>query len=206
MAKHFKVDIAAGALSYRRCGDTIRRAAELDGIYVIRTSEPAERLSPQNAVRSYKSLAHVERAFRPLKGLDILIRPIHHALERRVKAHIFLCLLVYYVEWHLRRAWEPLPFADEELTLERPRRHPVAPPEPSDKVKAKKTKRHTPDALPVHSFATLLAELATRCRNRCRLKALPNAPAFTQLTEPTLLQQRALEPIAAFPGPAHGPS
>lgn len=203
MAKHFKVEIADGALSYRRREDTIQREAELDGIYVIRTSEPAARLSPENAVRGYKSLAQVERAFRSLKGLDILVRPIHHTLEKRVRAHIFLCLLAYYVEWHLRQAWQQLLFADEELARKRPRRDPVAPPEPSDAVKAKKSTLHTPDALPVHSFATLLAELATRCRNRCRLKALPNAPAFTQLTEPTPLQQRAFDLIAAFPMHCH---
>ena len=114
MAKHFQYAIGEGTFTWSRREESIQQEAKLDGIYVIRTSEPAERLSAEDTVRSYKSLAEVERAFRCLKGIDLLVRPIRHRTEERVPTHIFLCLLAYYVEWHLRRAWAPLLFEDEE--------------------------------------------------------------------------------------------
>uniref|UniRef100_UPI0025BE3ABC IS1634 family transposase n=1 Tax=Aquisalimonas sp. TaxID=1872621 RepID=UPI0025BE3ABC len=200
MAKHFELTIADGHFDYGRREARIEQEAALDGIYVIRTSEPRERLSAEQAVRGYKNLAQVERAFRTLKGLDLRIRPIHHRDEARVRAHIFLCLLAYYVEWHLRRAWAPLLFDDEELAEARARRDPVAPAAPTAAAQEKKTKRrgdaNTP---PIHSFATLMAELATRCRHRCRLKSDPDSPVIVQDTESTPLQRRALELIQAFP-------
>ncbi len=127
MGKHFAHQIEDGKLNWSRRVETIEQEAKLDGIYVIRTSEPAERLSAADTVRGYKSLAQVERAFRSLKGLDLLIRPIRHRTEERVPAHVFLCMLAYYVEWHLRRVWAPLLFEDEELPKERQRRDPVLP-------------------------------------------------------------------------------
>src|SRR5260370_26870272 len=133
----------------------------MDGIYVIRTSETAEQLSVADTVRGYKSLAQVERAFRSLKGLDLLIRPIRHRTEERVPAHIFLCMLAYYVEWHLRRVWAPLLFEDEELPQQRPRRDPVLPPSSSESAQAKKLTHQTADGLPVQSSATLLSHLPT---------------------------------------------
>src|SRR5208282_1605873 len=149
---------------WSRRQEAIDQERQLDGIYVLRTSEPVERLSAEDTVRSYKSLAEVERAFRCLKGIDLLVRPIRHRTEERVPAHIFLCLLAYYVEWHLRQAWVPLLFEDEERREERKRRDPVLPAEPSASAKTKKSSHQTKDGLPVQSFATLLADLASRAR------------------------------------------
>ena len=115
MGKHFAHQIEEGKLNWSRRVETIEQEAKLDGVYVIRTSESAEQLSAADTVRGYKSLAQVERAFRSLKGLDLLIRPIRHRTEERVPAHVFLCMLAYYLEWHLRRVWAPLLFEDEEL-------------------------------------------------------------------------------------------
>ncbi|HSX83666.1 MAG TPA: IS1634 family transposase, partial [Candidatus Saccharimonadia bacterium] len=159
MAKHFTVQIEDKQLSYARRAESIQREAALDGIYVIRTSEPAERLSAEDTVRGYKNLAVVERLFRTLKGIDILVRPIHHHQEKRVRAHIFLCVLVYYVEWHMRQALAPLLFDDEELAQRRQTRDPVAPAQPSPAAQQKKARRLTVDGLPIHSFHTLLAAL-----------------------------------------------
>ena len=119
MAKHFSLTIRDGHLGWSRKQNAITKEEMLDGIYVIRTSEPADRLTAADGVRSYKRLALVEQAFRCLKGIDLLVRPIHHRTADRVRAHILLCLLAYYVEWHLRQAWEPLLFEDEELSEDR---------------------------------------------------------------------------------------
>jgi hypothetical protein len=201
VAKHFELEIDDGHFAYRRKQETIQAEAGLDGIYVIRTSEPATRLSSEDTVRAYKGLAQLERLFRSLKGLDILIRPIRHREERRVRAHIFLCLLAGYLEWHLRRAWAPLLFDDETLADDRKTRDPVAPARPTPAAKRKKARRRTEDGLPLHSLDTLIAELATRCRNTCRIKSDPTAPAFPQLTEPTETQRRARDLIDMFPVP-----
>ena len=201
MGKHFEVTIEDGAFSYRRREQAIAREAQLDGLYVIRTSEAQEQLSAEQAVRSYKNLARVERAFRTLKGMDLRIRPIHHRNEDRVRAHIFLCLLAYYVEWHLRQAWAELLFDDETLPRERLHRDPVAAAKPSKAAQKKKSQRRTEEGLPIHSFSTLMAELGTRCRHRCRLKADPDTPSIEQDTEPTPLQARALGLIRMFPVP-----
>jgi len=150
-------------------------------------------------VRSYKNLARVEQAFRCVKSVDLLVRPIHHRGEQRVKAHILLCMLAYYLEWHLRAALAPLLFDDEALGLERRRRDPVRAAEPSASARRKKRERKTDEGFPVHSFESLLAELGTRCRHRCRLKSEPDSPAFEQMTDPTPLQQRALELVRALP-------
>ena len=191
VGKHFAVIIEDGAFSFSRKEETIRRESELDGIYVIRTSEPAERISAEDTVRSYKRLEQVETAIRCMKGVDLLVRPIHHRTEDHVRAHIFLCMLAYYVEYHMRKALAPLLFDDEELDERRKRRDPVKPARPSASAKRKKTVRLTSDGLEVHSFQTLLAELATLSRNRCRVKSDPDGPTFYELTESTPLQQRA---------------
>jgi transposase len=193
VGKHFALAIYDGAFSFSRKEETIRRESELDGIYVIRTSEPAERISAEDTVRSYKRLEQVESAIRCMKGVDLLVRPIHHRTEDHVRAHIFLCMLAYYVEFHMRKALAPLLFDDEELDERRKRRDPVKPAKPSASAKRKKTTRLTPDGLEIHSFQTLLAELATRSRNRCRVKSDPEGPKFYELTEQTPLQKRAFQ-------------
>lgn len=193
VAKHFSLTIANGMFRWERREDAIRREGELDGIYVVRTSEPTNRCSAEDAVRRYKSLAQVERAFRSLKGLDLRIRPIHHRTEDHVRAHILVCMLAFYVEWHMRRNLAPLLFDDEHLSQHRFRRDPVAPAESSASAQAKKADRTTADGFPVHSFDTLLRELSTLCRNTCRIAADLNAPAFHQLTEPSPIQRRAFQ-------------
>ncbi|MDZ4063944.1 MAG: IS1634 family transposase [Coriobacteriia bacterium] len=193
VAKHFDLTIADGVFGWVRREESIRRESQLDGVYVVRTSEPKRRCSAPDAVRRYKSLAQVERAFRSLKGMDLRIRPIHHRTEDHVRAHILLCMLAFYVEWHMRRDLAPLLFQDEELSRDRTRRDPVAPAECSASAQAKKLARVTADGFPVHSFETLMQELATRCRNTCRIPAEPTAPSFQQLTEPTPLQSRAFQ-------------
>ena len=193
VGKHFTVTIEENRFSFVRNEDKIGREEALDGIYVIRTSEPAERLSAEDAVRSYKNLTQVERAFRSLKGIDLLVRPIWHHTEEHVRAHIFLCMLAYYVEWHMRKALAPLLFDDEELDGNRKKRDPVKPAQPSASAKKKKNLRLTSEGLIVQSFDTLLVELGTRCRNRCRIKSDPKGPTFYQLTEKSPLQERAFQ-------------
>jgi transposase len=199
MGKHFELSITDGQFSYDRRADAIEREAEVDGIYVIRTSESKQSLSTEDAVRSYKNLAQVERVFRTFKGLDIHIRPIHHRTEERVRAHIFICLLAYYVEWHLRQVLAPLLFDDETLAFDRKQRDSVAPAEPSAAAKRKKVVRINEDGLPIHSFKTLMAEMGTRCRHRCRVKSDPECPPIFQDTDPTPLQARALELTRLLP-------
>jgi transposase len=196
MAKHFALTIRDGHLGWARKEDAIANEEMLDGIYVIRTSEPAERLTAADGVRSYQRLALVEQAFRCLKGIDLLVRPIHHRTADRVRAHILLCLLAYYVEWHLRQVWEPLLFEDEELTVDRCHRDPVAPARASESARRKKKTHTTPDGLPVQSFRTLMAHLGTRCRNTCQVSADPNQTTFRQVTEADALQVEALRLIA----------
>jgi transposase len=195
MSKHFTLTIRDGSLEWARKQEEITKEELLDGIYVVRTSEPTERLTAADGVRSYKRLALVEQAFRCLKGIDLLVRPIHHRIAERVRAHILLCLLAYYVQWHLRQAWEPLLFEDEGLTEDRPRRDPVAAAKPSESAKLKKKTHKTPGGLPVQSFRTLMAHLGTRCRNTCVMNTDPNQTRFDQLTEADALQAEALRLI-----------
>jgi transposase len=195
MAKHFTLMIRDGHLGWARKEDAIKNEELLDGIYVIRTSEPAARLTAADSVRSYKRLALVEQAFRCLKGIDLLVRPIHHRTAERVRAHILLCLLAYYVEWHLRQVWEPLLFEDEELAGDRRRRDPVAPARASESARRKKKMHATSDGLPVQSFRTLLAHLGTRCRNTCVVTSDPNQTTFRQVTEADALQAEVLRLI-----------
>jgi transposase len=199
VGKHFDCRIGEGSFTWSRRQEAIDQEAKLDGIYVLRTSEPVERLSSADTVRSYKRLAEVERAFRCLKGLDLLVRPIRHRTEERVPAHIFLCLLAYYVEWHLRQAWAPLLFEDEERREERKRRDPILPTQPSASAKAKKSSHQTTDGLPVQSFATLLAELASRARVTYQIQSGDAQVTCQQVPAPTPLQARAYELIRTFP-------
>jgi transposase len=195
VAKHFTLTIRDGYLGWARKDNAIQKEELLDGIYVIRTSEPVERLKAADTVRSYKRLALVEQSFRCLKGIDLLVRPIYHRTPERVRAHILLCLLAYYVEWHLRQAWERLLFEDEELVADRNRRDPVAPAKASESARLKKKTHRTPEGLPVQSFRTLLAHLATRCRNTCVVSGDPKERTFYQVTEADELQAEALRLI-----------
>ena len=200
VAKHFRTEIADGSFHYERRTEAIIREAQLDGFYMLRTSEPADRLGTAAVVRRYKDLTRVERAFRSLKTVDLHIRPIRHRTETRVRAHLFLCLLAYYVHWHLRQALAPLLFDDEELEAERARRDPVLAAQPSASAKRKKGKRLTEDGLPLQSLETLMAQMGTRARHQCRLPSEPDSPCVQRLTELNPLQQRALELIRMFPG------
>ena len=192
MAKHFHLQIADGSFAWSRNEASLTCEEQLDGIYVIRTSEPASAFSSANCVRTYKSLSLVEQAFRCLKGIDLLVRPIRHRVDPRVRAHLFLCLLAYYVQWHMRKALQPLLFADEELDQDRWERDPVKPAEASRSAKDKKKIQKTADGMPVHSFATLLAHLATRSRNTHQIVSDPTGATFKQITEPDALQAEAL--------------
>ncbi len=193
VAKHFSLTIADGVFGWARRAESIRCEEQLDGIYVMRTSETNQQCSAEDTVRRYKSLAQVERAFRCLKGIDLRIRPIHHRTADHVRAHIFLCLLAYYVEWHMRKALAPLLFDDEELDGDRTRRDPVAAAQASLSAKKKKVQRRTPDGFEVHSFRTLLQVLGTRCRNLCQIPSGPKGVSFHQLTELTPIQARAFQ-------------
>ena len=199
VGKHFVCTMGEGSFQWARREESIQQEAKLDGIYVLRTSESKERLSAEDTVRSYKSLSEVERAFRCLKGIDLLVRPIHHRDEHRVEAHIFLCLLAYYLEWHMRKAWAPLLFEDGELAEERKRRDPILPAKPSESAQQKKRTRKTADGFPVHSLETLMAELASRARVTYTVGSDGASPTFKQVPEPTPLQARAYELLGLLP-------
>lgn len=193
VAKHFDLKISDDAFTFKRRTESIAIEAQLDGLYIIRTSVPENRMDAAECVRQYKSLAQVERAFRTLKSVDLRIRPIHHRLENRVRAHILLCVLAYYIEWHMREAWRELMFADEDQAA-KATRDPVAPAERSEVAQAKAASHTLPDGTPVHSFSTLLAELSGIVRNTC-LANPPDQPAstFEAVTRTNPKQQRALE-------------
>jgi hypothetical protein len=194
MAKHIELDIKDDAFAFSRKLDAIAAEAALDGVYIIRTSLPPERLSAPDCVRSYKALAQVERAFRTLKSVDMRIRPIHHRLADRVRAHLFLCMLAYYVEWHMLQAWAPLMFADEDQHAKLTR-DPVAPAQRSPAALRKVHTRHLDDGSPAHSFSTLLAEMAAITRNTCRAAKGQATPTFHVLTSPNPKQIQALKLI-----------
>jgi len=198
VAKHFELSITDTALSYTRKQGEIAREAALDGLYIIRTSVPAAQMDAAQCVRNYKSLVNVERAFRCIKTIDLKVRPIHHRLADRVRAHIFLCMLAYYVEWHLREAWRELMFADTDQQA-KATRDPVAPAKRSSAAQLKASSHTLPDGTPAHSFATLIDELASVVRNTCRTpNGLPDAPTFDVLTIAQPLHQRALSLIQAI--------
>ena len=192
MAKHIALAIDETHFSYQIRQDQVAAEAALDGIYVIRTSLPKERMSAEDAVRSYKSLSDVERAFRCLKSIDLLVRPIRHRLEDRVRAHIFLCMLSYYVEWHMLEAWRPLLFADEDQAA-KAKRDPVAPAKRSKAALAKVATQRLDDNTVAHSFQTMMTELSGIVRNTCRRHgAEPSEPTFRMITTPNPKQARAL--------------
>jgi transposase len=191
--KHFEVEITDTSLRFQRKQEQIEAEAALDGIYVLRTSVPGSELEAAEVVRAYKQLKEVERGFRELKG-PLALRPIHHRLEERVKAHVLLCMLAYYLSWHLRQAWAELIFKDEQPPTAS---DPVAKAARSAAAKRKAQTKRTSAGEPCHSLATLLAELATRARNTIRLQ--DTGASFEQLTEPTPTQARALELIEAHP-------
>jgi len=193
VGKHFQLTINDGEFRYHLLPEQVAREAEMDGLYVIRTSLSTERMSGEEAVRSYKHLANVERAFRSLKGVDLKIRPIYHHLEERVRAHIFLCMLAYYVEWHMLEAWRELLFSDEDQEAKR-ERDPVAPAKRSARALKKVHSQRLDDGTQVHSFHTLLMDLATIVRNTCQRKAGgASEPRFTLTTTPSVKQKRALD-------------
>lgn len=195
MAKHFELAIEERSFTFERKHAAIAEEAALDGIYVIRTSVEAQRMNAPECVRNYKALANVERAFRSLKTVDLKVRPIHHRTENRVRAHIFLCMLAWYVEWHMREAWRELMFADPDQTAKAVR-DPVAPAQRSQQALDKIALRALDDGTPVHSFSTLMAELATIVRNTCRTpSAGREAPTFEIVTTPNATQRRALDLI-----------
>jgi len=195
VAKHFELTIENDRFDFAPREAEIAAEAALDGIYVIRTCLSKKEMSASDAVRSYKSLSQVERAFRSMKTVDLEVRPIHHHLADRVRAHIFLCMLAYYVEWHLRAAWRPILFADEDLEA-KATRDPVAPARRSTSAEEKVVTKTLPDGSAVHSFRTALAGLSTIVRNTCRTPGMPNAPTFPVVTTPTPEQQRALDLLA----------
>ena len=193
MAKHFALEIGDTAFSYNRKEDGIREEAALDGLYVIRTSVPESVLTAEKTVEAYKSLARVERAFRSLKTVDLEIRPIHHRLSDRVKAHVFLCMLAYYVEWHMKQKLAPLLFSEDDPEGARNERESVvAPAVPSASARDKAASKTTPEGLPVQSFRSLLRNLGTLTQNRMQPRG-ENAPEFTLLTQATPLQKKAFD-------------
>ena len=193
MAKHFELDIAETSFSYRRKPESIAAEAALDGLYIVRTSLPATELDATQTVRAYKSLSAVERAFRSFKTVDLKVRPIYHYASDRVRAHIFLCMLAYYVEWHMRARLKPLLFDDDDPdAAAAARTSVVAPAEVSPSAKDKARRKQTAAGLPVHSFRTLLDDLATVAKNRV-VARLPNAEPFDLITRPTALQCEAFK-------------
>jgi len=199
MAKHFVVTIRDGDLSWQRRLDQIEAEARLDGIYVIRTSVPADQMAAAETVQAYKDLSRVERAFRSLKGVDLDIRPIRHWTADRVRAHVFLCMLAYHVEWHLRQVLAPLLFHDTDLAATKAERtSPVAPTEPSDAVKAKKATKRSAEGQRVMSFTDLIAHLGTLVRNTMRVPARPKH-RFTLHSTATALQEAAFQLLGLDP-------
>jgi hypothetical protein len=192
--KHFLFEIDDDRFDYRRNQERIAEEAALDGIYVLRTSAPAEELAATDVVRSYKQLAEVERAFRTLKSIELEIRPINHRYPERVRAHVFLCMLAYYLEWHLRRAWAELTFKDERPPLAA---DPVAKAKRSPEAKRKARQKTTAAGEPCHSFRTLLRELALIARTTNRITGTD--ATFTKVADASGVQRRALELVDLDP-------
>ena len=196
MAKHFDLEIADAAFSFARKAAAITAEAATDGIYVVRTSLPAETLDDAATVRSYKSLGLVERAFRCIKTVDLQVRPVHHWLAGRVRAHVCLCMLAYYLEWHMRQRLAPMLFDDtDKAAAEALRTSVVAQAQRSPAAVTKQTTGLTEDGLPVHSFRSLLADLATVARNTI-ITAITPAYPLTVVTKPTRIQQKAFDLLA----------
>jgi len=199
VGKHFELTITDSAFSYRRNEEKIEEEKALDGLYVIRTSVPEAAMSSDETVGAYKSLAHVERAFRSLKTVDLEIRPIYHRLSDRVKAHVFLCMLAYYVEWHMKQKLAPLLYAEEDREGARANRESiVAPSVPSDKTRKKAETHRSEEGVPVQSFRSLLDDLGTLTRNVVRT-GNENVAEFVMLARATPLQQKAFSLLEVSP-------
>jgi len=193
MKKHFDLEITDAAFRFTRKTDAIAAEAATDGLYVVRTSLAEVTLGDADTVRSYKSLALVERAFRCVKTVDLHVRPVYHWLADRVRAHVFLCMLAYYLEWHMRQRLAPMLFDDtDKEAAEVLRSSVVAQAQRSPAAVTKQTTGSTPDGLPVHSFRSLLADLATVARNTLTTAITPLHP-LTVLTKPTTIQQKAFD-------------
>jgi hypothetical protein len=191
MKKHFDLSITDAAFNFARKTEEIAAEAATDGIYVIRTSLPAETCDDASTVRSYKSLALVERAFRCIKTVDLHVRPVYHRLADRVRAHVFLCMLAYYLEWHMRQRLAPMLFDDtDKQAAEALRASVVAQARRSPTAVTKQATRLTDDGLPVHSFHSLMADLATVARNTIITAITPNYPLLV-MTRPTTIQLKA---------------
>jgi hypothetical protein len=197
MQKHFVLEIGNTSFSYRRDQENIAREAATDGIYVLRTSVKPDRLSAPDVVRSYKGLSRAERAFRSMKTIDLHVRPVFHRLEGRVRSHIFLCMLAYYVEWHMREALAPILYDDHEKSTATPS-SPVAPATVSQAARRKRACRKTDDGLPILGFRALLANLATVVRDTCQTGERHGGATFTKVTVPSPLQERAFA-LLGFP-------
>ncbi|WP_427008752.1 IS1634 family transposase [Pseudarthrobacter sp. H2] len=197
MEKHYTLTIGDTSFAYARNEEQIAAEAALDGIYIIRTTIQDTHMDAGQVVATYKSLANVERDFRSIKAIDLDLRPIHHHTETRVRAHVFICMLAAYLTWHLRRAWAPLTFTDEN----RPEpENPVAPAKRSAAAQTKASRRTTPDGHPAHSFRSLLDHLGTLTRNEIRYGAEETAPLIPTLAVPTPIQHKAFDLIGqSFP-------
>ena len=193
VAKHFKLDIQENSFSYERNTRSIESEAALDGLYVIRTSVEPEVLSPRETVRAYKSLSQVEQAFRSFKTVDLKVRPIYHRLGDRVKAHVFLCMLAYYVEWQMRSLLAPMLFDEDDWESASLQQKSVVKAAKSDRTRAKARTKRTADHLPVHSFQTLLADLGTIAHNEILATMEGSSWVFDKITQPTIVQQKALD-------------
>ncbi len=194
MRKHFEIEITDTTFTYTRESDGIAAEAALDGFYILRTSLTETDLAAGDVVRAYKNLEQAERAFGSIKGPDLQIRPIHHHLAERVRAHVLICMLAYYLTWHLKAAWKRLLFTDEHRPSSA---DPVAKAVRSPAAQQKAQTKRTSTGQPAHSYRTLLAELATQTRNTTRLHDASST--FEKLTQPTALQAEALELAANAP-------
>jgi hypothetical protein len=193
VGKHFALTITDESFSYSRKEQQIQEEAALDGIYVVRTDVPRENLTAEETVRAYKSLSTVERAFRTMKTIDLKVRPIHHRKEERVRAHVFLCMLAYYVEWHMRQKLAPLLFDDHDATAaQAARQSPVDKAKRSNAADSKAATKRTDDGFVVESFRSLLAFLGTIVKNWVQPPAAASEP-FTMVTIPNPHQRRMFD-------------
>jgi len=195
VAKHFRISIEDRSFSYERKREHIEKEAALDGLYIVRTSVPKTTLDSEATVRAYKSLSQVERAFRSMKSVDLKVRPIFHRLPDRVRAHVFLCMLAYYIEWHMRQQLTPILFDDHECDKAKQQRASiVAPAQRSSQAQRKAARKTTDSGTPVHSFQTLLSDLATIAKNVIQVGGAAGH-SFTVITTPTAAQQQAFESL-----------
>jgi transposase len=198
MSKHFHLTITETSFAFNRNEVRIREEAALDGLYVVRSSVDEQRMTSEHVVETYKSLAKVERAFRCMKTIDLSLRPIYHRNEDRIRSHVFICMLAYYVEWHMREKLRPVLFADDDrASAATARRSIVAPAQRSESAQRKDATRRTSDDYPVQSFHDILQDLGTLCRNRIRIPEFDSE--FDQLTVATSYQQRVLDLLGVTP-------